>query len=54
MRMAIAPANFGKFLLVRNLQDDRINAFDLNSGAFLGTLADEGGKAIEIPRTVGL
>jgi uncharacterized protein (TIGR03118 family) len=50
--MAIAPANFGKFsnaLLVGNLQDGRINAFDLNSGAFLGPLADECGKPIEVP-----
>lgn len=32
-----------------NLQDGRINAFDLNSGAFLGPLDDESGKPIEIP-----
>jgi uncharacterized protein (TIGR03118 family) len=50
--MAIAPANFGKFsnaLLVGNLQDGRINAFDLNSGAFLGPLADKSGNPIEVP-----
>lgn len=50
--MAIAPSNFGKFsnaLLVGNLQDGRINAFDVNSGAFLGPLADDCDKPIEIP-----
>jgi uncharacterized protein (TIGR03118 family) len=50
--MAIAPANFGKFsnaLLVGNLQDGRINAFDLNSGTFLGPLADKSGNPIEVP-----
>lgn len=50
--MTIAPTNFGKFsnaLLVGNLQDGRINAFDLDSGDFLGPLADESGKPIEIP-----
>jgi len=51
--VAIAPADFGKFsnaLLVGNLQDGRINAFDLNTGSSLGPLADEEtGKPIEIP-----
>lgn len=39
--MAIAPASFGAFggaLLVGNFGDGRINAFDLNTGAMLGTL----------------
>jgi uncharacterized protein (TIGR03118 family) len=50
--MTIAPANFGPFsntLLVGNLQDGRINAFDPNNGTFLGSLSNEHGKAIEIP-----
>jgi uncharacterized protein (TIGR03118 family) len=50
--MTIAPANFGSFsndLLVGNLQDGRINAFDPNNGTFLGSLNDEHGKAIEVP-----
>lgn len=50
--MAMAPANFGAFsntLLVGNLQDGRINAFDPNSGAFLGALSDAHGRAIEVP-----
>lgn len=50
--MTIAPPNFGKFsdaLLVGNLQDGRINAFDPNEGTFLGPLTDENGKAIEVP-----
>jgi uncharacterized protein (TIGR03118 family) len=50
--MAIAPANFGKFsnaLLVGNLQDGRINAFDVNTGSFLGSLSDKFGNPIEVP-----
>lgn len=51
--VAMAPADFGKFsndLLVGNLQDGRINAFDPNTGSFVGPLADEEtGKPIEIP-----
>jgi len=51
--VAISPADFGQFssaLLVGNLQDGRINAFDLSTGSFLGPLADEEtGKPIEIP-----
>jgi uncharacterized protein (TIGR03118 family) len=50
--MAIAPANFGKFsnaLLVGNLQDGRINAFDPDTGSFLGSLSDKWGNPIEVP-----
>jgi uncharacterized protein (TIGR03118 family) len=50
--MAIAPPNFGKYsnaLLVGNLQDGRINAFDPDSGVFLGALDDQHGKPIEVP-----
>jgi uncharacterized protein (TIGR03118 family) len=49
--VAIAPANFGAFggaLLVGNFGDGRVNAFDLNTGAQLGTLQDPSGKAIVI------
>jgi uncharacterized protein (TIGR03118 family) len=55
--MAIAPDDFGPFsnaLLVGNVQDGRINAFDPNTGAFLGTLSDKRGKPIEIPGLWGL
>jgi uncharacterized protein (TIGR03118 family) len=55
--MAIAPADFGKFsnaLLIGNVQDGRINAFDPNSGDFLGTLSHKNGKPIEIPGLWGL
>ena len=47
--MAIAPAGFGPFggsLLVGNFGDGRINAFDITSGAFLGTLLDSQGHPI--------
>ncbi len=40
--VAIAPSNFGPFsndLLVGNFNNNQINAFDPNTGAFLGTLA---------------
>jgi len=50
--MAIAPWNFGKFgnaLLVGNVQDGRINAFNPETGEFLGHLSDCDGRAIEIP-----
>lgn len=47
--MILAPADFGQFsnaLLVGNFGDGLINAFDPNSGAFLGSLSDAGGKPI--------
>jgi uncharacterized protein (TIGR03118 family) len=48
----IAPATFGDFanaLLVANAGDGRINAFDLVTGAWKGTLADTEGNPISIP-----
>ena len=50
--LALAPANFGTFsnavLIGNNIKDGRINAFDSNSGAFLGTLSDASGAPISI------
>ncbi len=49
--LALAPPDFGQFsnaLLVGNLGDGRINAFDFTTGAFLGQLADTTGKTISI------
>jgi len=49
--IALAPASFGQFsnaLLVGNFGDGRINAFNVNSGAFLGQLADTHGVPIAI------
>jgi uncharacterized protein (TIGR03118 family) len=50
--LAKAPANFGPFsnalLVANNVPDGRINAFDPNTGAFLGTLRDAGGQPIVI------
>jgi uncharacterized protein (TIGR03118 family) len=55
--VALAPADFGVFsntLLIGNVQGEeinqggRINAFDPNTGAFLGQMQDAHGKAIEI------
>lgn len=46
-----APANFGPFskaLLVGNFGDGTINAFNIKTGAFLGTLSDSGGSPIVI------
>jgi len=55
--MAIAPSGFGAFagaLLVGNFGDGRINAYDPNTGAFLGTLANRHGKALKIDGLWGL
>jgi len=50
--VALAPADFGPMsgalLITDNTPHGRINAFDPNSGAFLGPLRDASGKAIEI------
>src|SRR5262249_37461217 len=51
--MAWAPfQGFGEFnnaLFVGNFGDGSVNAFDFDSGEFLGTVRDAGGKAINIP-----
>jgi uncharacterized protein (TIGR03118 family) len=51
--MAWAPfEGFGKFdnaLFVGNFGDGSINAFDFESGEFLGKISDASGKAINIP-----
>jgi uncharacterized protein (TIGR03118 family) len=50
--IAVAPASFGPFagaLLVGNFSDGRINAFNMTTGAMLGTLNDTTGNAIAIP-----
>ena len=47
--LALAPNHFGQFsndLLVGNLRDGLIHAFDPNSGALLGTLSDNQGQPI--------
>lgn len=50
--VALAPSNFGPMsnalLITDNTPHGRINAFDPNSGQFLGPLRDASGKAIEI------
>jgi uncharacterized protein (TIGR03437 family) len=55
--MALAPAGFGDFggaLLVGNFGDGSINAFDPESGMFLGALQDGTGAAIHISGLWGL
>jgi uncharacterized protein (TIGR03118 family) len=55
--MVVAPAGFGDFsgdLLVGNLGDGRINAYDPVTGAFQGTLRQSPGRAIEIDGLWGL
>jgi len=51
--MAWAPfEGFGKFdnaLFVGNFGDGSVNAFDFDSGDFLGTVSDASGKSINIP-----
>jgi len=49
--MTIAPDSFGEFagaLLVGNFGDGRINAFNPDTGAFLGTLSRLSGKPVKI------
>ena len=49
--LALAGGSFGKFshdLLVGNFGDGHINAFDPNTGTFLGQLTDQKGHAIVI------
>ncbi len=55
--LALAPANFGQFsndLLVGNFGNGRINAFDPNTGAFLGQLRNQKGLIISINGLWGL
>jgi hypothetical protein len=49
--VALAPADFGRFscaLLIGNVNDGRINAFDPESHGFLGPLTDQSGEPIAI------
>jgi uncharacterized protein (TIGR03118 family) len=55
--MAMAPANFGEFsnaLLVGNVGDGRINAFNPTTGALLGTLKDSAGAPIAVDGLHGI
>jgi uncharacterized protein (TIGR03118 family) len=55
--LALAPADFGSFsnaLLVGNFGDGRINAFDPNTGALLGTLSDMNGNPIVVDGLWGM
>jgi uncharacterized protein (TIGR03118 family) len=55
--LALSPANFGSFgaaLLVGNLGDGRVSAYDPASGEFLGQLFDASNKPIEIDGLLGL
>jgi len=55
--MTIAPKGWGDFggaLLVGNVDNGRINAFDPTSGRFLGTLKDAHGHALVNPGLWGL
>lgn len=55
--LEIAPDNFGDFsgaLLVGNFGDGFINAYDKNTGSFLGQLFDETLAPIQIPGLWGL
>lgn len=55
--LALAPSDFGTFsnaLLVGNFGNGQINAFDVNTGKFLGKLKDETGKPIVIDGLWGI
>jgi uncharacterized protein (TIGR03118 family) len=50
--LTVSPSGFGAFgnaLLVGNFGDGKINAYNITTGAFLGTLNDELGNPIIIP-----
>jgi hypothetical protein len=47
-----APSHFGRFsnmLLIENVEDGKINAFNPETGAFLGPLTDSNNNVIVIP-----
>ena len=56
--LAVAPANFGKLsnalLISNNTNSGTINAFNLQSGAFVGTVQDTKGKNIVIDQLWGI
>jgi uncharacterized protein (TIGR03118 family) len=55
--LTLSPRDYGVFsnaLLVGNLADGHINAFNPTTGAFLGWLADPAGKPISIPALWGI
>jgi uncharacterized protein (TIGR03118 family) len=55
--LALAPVGFGRFgndLLVGNLGDGTINAFNPTTGAFVGTLLDGSGNPIVNDRLWGI
>jgi uncharacterized protein (TIGR03118 family) len=55
--IALAPANFGAFsnaLIVGNFGDGQLNAFDPESGKYLGEMKDENGKPIVIDGLWGI
>lgn len=54
--MALAPAGFGKFgnrLLVGDFGDDRINAFDLAAGEFIGQMESTDNVPVRIEGLCG-
>jgi uncharacterized protein (TIGR03118 family) len=55
--LALAPANFGAFsgdLLVGNFGNGHINAYNIQTGAFLGRMLRPSGSSLEIPGLWGL
>lgn len=55
--VVMAPSNFAGFsnmLLIGNFGDGRINAYDINMGNFMGTLADKNGTPVQVPGMWGL
>jgi uncharacterized protein (TIGR03118 family) len=55
--LALAPADFGTFsgaLLVGNIGDGKINAYDAAAGTSLGSLSNAGGAPIAIPGIRGI
>src|SRR6185295_2470323 len=55
--VALAPADFGTFagnILIGNFGDGAINAYNVDTGAFVDTLKNSGGTAIATPGLWGI
>jgi uncharacterized protein (TIGR03118 family) len=55
--LVLAPGDYGTLsnaLLAGNFGDGKINAYDINTGAFIGTVSDSTGAAIVIPGLWGI
>jgi uncharacterized protein (TIGR03118 family) len=55
--IALAPPSFGRYggaLLIGNFGDGTINAFDMRSGNYMGTLRNSDGRPLQVDGLWGL